>query len=81
MKSTDIGSGKLFNQGGQEFKMQWVLTPFGTIKVPGFVRVPKMSASRRTWDVWKKRFVDFPKQLENEKHNKAVEMRLKQRKK
>ena len=59
MRKTEIGKGKFHNQGGQEFKPQTVQTPFGELIVPGFVRVPRMDASARTWRIWKERFVDF----------------------
>lgn len=64
MKKTDIGKGQIYAQGGQEFKSQRVKTPFGILTVPGFVRVPPLSASKRTWRVWYARFVERPEQLE-----------------
>jgi len=66
MKKTDIGKGKRYAQGGQEWKQQRVKTPFGELTVPGFVRVPSMKASARTWKIWHERFVERPKTLEKE---------------
>lgn len=68
MKITDIPEIEIndvyYNRdGGQKRKLQEVNTPFGKLTVSCNIRVPKLSASKRTWKIWYKRFVDTPKEL------------------
>ena len=58
MKKTDIPETVSFNDAnGQEWKNQKVATPYGFIWVRCNTRVPKLSASKRQWDLWFIRFV------------------------
>jgi len=60
MRKTDIPDAPNMNYANsQRIKIQHVQTPFGMIAVDSTVRVPKLSASKRTWKIWFSRFVDI----------------------
>jgi len=81
MKKTDIGKKNTYKQGGQENLTNIVQTPIGEVKVPAFVRVPKLKASKRTWKIWFERFIEFPKKMDNFWKEWNIQRRLKERKK
>jgi hypothetical protein len=80
MRITDIGKGKLYEQGGQEHKWQTVNTPYGQLDVPSFVRIPRLKASKRTWKVWYKRFIEHPKNMKAFWETHYLQKRIKERK-
>lgn len=58
MRKTDIPETLNFDWAkAQRIKNQVVTTPYGDIWVDGTVRVPSLNASKRSWDLWFKRFV------------------------
>lgn len=59
MKSTEIPIDPNFEYAnGQSIKYQRVKTPFGDIVISCNVKTPRLSASRRTWNLWFRRFVN-----------------------
>lgn len=84
MKITDIPEieiNPIYNNkdGGQKEKIQEVNTPFGKLIIYCNIRVPKLSASKRTWKVWYKRFVKTPEELKEYIKNQQIQRNLRHR--
>lgn len=63
----------------KHLKTQIVNTPFGKMEISCNIRVPKMSANKRTWKIWYKRFIEGHKKYTDFLKTKQVEYNLKKR--
>lgn len=84
MKITDIPEieiNPIYNNkdGGQKDKIQEVNTPFGKLTISCNIEIPKLSASKRTWKVWYKRFIETPKEFKKYVKNQQIQLNLKRR--